>query len=380
MGVPSRGLPPDRWSGGDGDAAPARKLPDPPVEPSWPTVLATTGRLWLERRGLRRPVSADAVPRSAWRRFGLLGLALVVFAAGALTIALIRQTAKDAAADPAGPSLRAATAVRDDAAAWIVKRVSPGAIVACDPFMCSVLQKRGFPAGSLLALGPSAGDPLGSAIVVATAALRSQFGRRLTGEYAPVAIAGFGSGSAGIQVLVTAQDGAASYLTALHADLRARRRGGTQLLGSDRIGCSAAAAAALSAGRVDARLLMTLPALAHQQPVQVLSFGGAAPGANRDIPLSTAELAIPAGPAGHDYLRSALALLRAQRAPLLASSMTTARLASGRTVLFVGFAAPSPLGLLGLSTPAMHTTTSEHAKKSPARRSRDARSISARRI
>ena len=201
--------------------------------------------------------------------------------------------------------------------------------------------------------------------MVATAALRSQFGRRLTGEYAPVAIAGFGSGPAGIQVLVTAQDGAASYLTALHADLRARRRGGAQLLGSDRIGCSAGAAAALSAGRVDARLLMTLPALAHQQQVQVLSFGGAAPGANRDVPLRTAELAIPAGPAGRGYLRSALDLLRAQRAPLLASSMTTTRLASGRTVLFVGFAAPSPLGLLGPSTPAMHTTTSEHAKKSP---------------
>jgi hypothetical protein len=372
MGEPSRDLPPDRWSGNDGDVAPARKLTDATAEPSWPTVLATTGRLWLERRGLRRPVSADAVPRSAWRRFGLLGLVLVVFAAGALTVALIRQTAKDAAADrpPPGGSLRAAAAVRDDAAAWIVKRVGPGAIVACDPVMCSALQKRGFPAGLLLALGPSAGDPLGSSIVVATAALRSQFGHRLTGEYAPVAIAGFGSGTAAIQVLVTAQDGAASYLTALHADLRARRRGGTQLLGSARIGCSAAAAAALSAGRVDARLLMTLPALAHQQQVRVLSFGGAAPGANRDIPLRTAELAIPAGPAGQGYLRSALALLRAQRAPLLASSMTTTRLASGRTVLFVGFAAPSPLGLLGPSTPAMHTTTSEHPKKSPREKSR----------
>ena len=125
---------------------------------------------------------------------------------------------------------------------------------------------------------------------------------------------------------------------------------------------------------------MTLPALAHQQQVQVLSFGGAAPGANRDVPLRTAELAIPAGPAGRGYLRSALDLLRAQRAPLLASSMTTTRLASGRTVLFVGFAAPSPLGLLGPSTPAMHTTTSEHAKKSPGEKKRDARSISARRI
>lgn len=365
MGEPSRGLPPDRWSGNDGDAEPARELPDPPAEPSWATVLATTSRLWLERRGLRRPVSADAVPRSAWRRFGLLGLVLVVFAAGALTVALIRQTAKDPVAEPAGGSLSAAAAVRDDAAAWIVKRVSPGAIVACDPVMCSVLQKRGFPVGSLLALGPSAGDPLGSAIVVATAALRSQFGRRLTSEYAPVAIAGFGSGTAGVQVLVTAQDGATSYLRALRVDRRARRLDGTQLLGNDRIGCSAAAGAALSAGRVDTRLLITLAAMAHQQQVQVLSFGGAAPGASRDVPLSTAELAIPAGPAGRGYLRSALALLRAQRAPYLASSMTTTRLASGRTVLFVGFAAPSPLGLLGPSTPALHTQNSGHAKKSP---------------
>ena len=70
-------------------------------------------------------------------------------------------------------------------------------------------------------------------------------------------------------------------------------------------------------------------------------------------------------PADGSQLRSALALLRAQRAPLLASGMTTTRLASGRTVLFVGFAAPSPLGLLGPSTPAMHTTQSGHAQKSP---------------
>ena len=367
MGQPSRGLPPDRWSGNDRDWEPARELPDPPAEPSWATVLATTSRLWLERRGLRRPVSADAVPKSAWRRFGLLGLVLVVFAAGALTVALIRQTAKDPAADPAGGSLGAASAVRDDAAAWIVRRVSPGAIVACDPVMCSVLQKRGFPAGSLLTLGPSAGDPLGSSIVVATAALRSQFGSRLTSEYAPVAIAGFGSGTAGVQVLVTAQDGAASYLSALRADQRARRLDGTQLLGNDRIGSAAAAAAALSAGRVDTRLLITLAAMAHQQQVQVLSFGGAAPGASRDVPLSTAELAIPPGPAGRGYLRSALALLRAQRAPYLASSMTTTRLASGRTVLFVGFAAPSPLGLLGPSAP-LHTQNSDHPKKSPGKK------------
>jgi hypothetical protein len=362
MGEPSRAQPPDRWPGSDGEAEPARELPDSPAEPSWATVLATTSRLWLERRGLRRPVSTDALPRSAWRRFGLLGLVLVVFAAGALTVALIRQTAKDPAADPASGSLRAAAAARGEAAAWIVRQVSPGAIVACDPVMCSVLQKRGFPAGSLLTLGPSSGDPLGSSVVVATAALRSQFGKRLTSEYAPIAMAGFGSGTAQVQVLVTAQDGAASYLSTLRADQRSRRLDGAQLLGNANISSSAAAGAALSAGRVDTRLLITLAAMASQQRVRVLAFGGAAPGAALGVPLRTAELAVPAGPSGRGYLHSVLALLRAQRAPYLASSMTTTRLASGRTVLLVGFAAPSPLGLLSPGTPAMHPKNSSHPK------------------
>lgn len=369
MGEPSRAQPPDRWQGSDGEAEPARELADYPAEPSepsWATVLATTSRLWLERRGLRRPVSTDAVPRSAWRRFGLLGLVLVVFAAGALTVALISQTAKDPAADPASGGLRTAAAARGEAAAWIVRQVSPGAIVACDPVMCSLLQKRGFPAGSLLTLGPSSGDPLGSSVVVATAALRSQFGKRLTSEYAPIAMAAFGSGTAMVQVLVTAQEGSASYLSALRADLSARRLDGAQLLGNANISSSAAAGAALSAGRVDDRMLITLAAIAAQQRVRVLAFGGAAPGASPAVPLRTAELAVPAGASSSGYLRAMLALLRAQRAPYLASSMTTTRLASGRTVLLVGFAAPSPLGLLGPAAPAMHPKKSSHPKK-PAR-------------
>jgi len=355
MGEPSPARPPAR-SAGDGKAGPAQQPPDRRAEPSLAAVLITTFRLWLERRGLRRPAGPGAGQRPAWRKLGLLGLVLVVFAAGALTVALIRQTATSGGdpADLGSGSLRAAAAVRADAARWIVRQVSPGAIVACDPVMCSELQARGFPAGSLLTLGPSAEDPLGSAVVVATAVLRSQFGSRLTSEYAPVALASFGSGTARAEVLVTAADGADAYLSSLRADQRARRAAGAQLLRNARIRCSAQARTALAAGQVDARLLVNLAAVAAQQQVHVLAFSDSGPGASPGVPLRAAELASPAGAGGRSYLRSALAFLHAQRAPYRASSLKTVRLASGSAVLFVGFAAPSPLGLLGVSTLAMH--------------------------
>jgi hypothetical protein len=349
------------------EPAAQQAVPDNLTAPSWGTVLANTLRLWLKRRGLRR-AGQDAVPRPAWRRLGLLVLVLVVFAAGAVTVALIGRTtpaSPDSSAGAVSRSLKAAAAVRGDAANWVIRQVSRGAIVACDPVMCATLEARGFPSGSLLTLGPSAGDPLGSAVVVATAAVRSQFGSRLTSEYAPIAIAGFGSGTDRVEVLVTATDGATAYLSDLRADQRARRLDSAQLLRGGGIKCSAPARAELVAGRVDARLLITLAAIASQQRVHILAFGGAAAGASPGVPLRTAELASPAGPSGRRYVRSMLAFLRAQRAPYLASTITTARLASGRTVLLVGFSAPSPLGLLGASTPGTHVKKSSHkAKKS----------------
>jgi hypothetical protein len=68
------------------------------------------------------------------------------------------------------PSVTAASATRDEAAAWVAGQVSGGAVLACDPAMCAALAQRGIPAGNLLVLGPGSGDPLGSAVVVETAA------------------------------------------------------------------------------------------------------------------------------------------------------------------------------------------------------------------
>ena len=53
-----------------------------PAEPSWATVLATTVRLWIQRR--------LASPR--WRVVFVLGLAAIVFAVAAIPLILSRST------------------------------------------------------------------------------------------------------------------------------------------------------------------------------------------------------------------------------------------------------------------------------------------------
>lgn len=288
-------------------------------------------------------------------------LIVVVFAAGALTVALANGVGTSSAAGqgsggPSGSrSVAAASAARQHAAKWIIKQVSGGATVACDPVMCSVLQARHFPSGNLIALGPSAGDPLGSAIVVSTAAIRSQFRRHLVSVYAPVIIASFGSGTARVDVRVTAADGSAAYLAELHADRLARQASGKQLLGNKHLTVTAAARQALTAGQVDSRLLSTLAVLAGTAhlSVHVLSFGDAGPGASLGVPMRYAVIAINAAgqqSGSAQYLQAALGFLRAQQAPFRAASMTEAT-ESGQPVLRILFAAPSPLGLLGAGSP-----------------------------
>ena len=281
----------------------------------------------------------------------MIGLVIVVFAAGALTMHLFGRNSAAPSGHPAHPptsgAVAAAAHIRGEAASWVTTEVSPGAIVACDPVMCSVLKQHGFPTGSLLPLQSAANDPLGSAVVIADAAVRNYFGPRLKGEYAPVAIAAFGSGTARIQILVIAADGAQAYARALQADQRARRLTGQELLGNPRITTSPAARADIASGQVDSRLLISLAALAAQDhQVRIASFSPAAPGAAPGVPLRSMDLAVPNGNDASAYLAAAQSFLRAQRAPYLASTIEVSRLADGSQVLRVGFSAPSPLGLL----------------------------------
>jgi hypothetical protein len=245
---PERGVSAETPRASDLSAQPRQVpslLPPPPAPgtsragrpPSWPRVLATTLRLWAQRRlRSKRPRKGTLI---------VLALVAAVLAAGASAVAITRNApAANAPAghgQPGNGALGAAAAVRGQAADWTATQVAADAIIACDPAMCAVLQSRGIPASRLLVLAPGNADPLGSDVVMATAAVRSQFGSRLTSVYAPVVLSSFGSGSAQIAVRVTAPDGAAAYLAALRADQRARAAAGRQLLHNPRLRAAPAA-------------------------------------------------------------------------------------------------------------------------------------------
>ncbi len=262
--------------------------------------------------------------------------------AGGVTVALFGS----------GPGRQAAgalAAARQQAAGWVAGRAAANAIVACDPAMCAALQGQHVPGGRLLVLSPARGDLLGSDLVVATAAVRSQFGARLTRVYAPVTVAAFGSGAARIEVRAVAPDGAADYRRQLAADVRARRAAGAMLLHNPGVHVAGAARAELAAGRVDARLLVTLAALSHLHPVEIVSFGGSGPGASAGVPLLSAEIAAapPLGGGHRASLASLRAFFRAQRTPYLPPSLERVRITPRQTVLRIGYRIPCPLGLLG---------------------------------
>jgi hypothetical protein len=198
-------------------------------------------------------------------------------------------------------------------------------------------------------------------VVVATAAVRSEFGHRLADVYAPVILARFGTGGARVEIRVVAPDGASAYGNELAADLAARRHAGAQLLGNRRLSVSAPARRQLADGMVDSRLLTMLATLADLQPVHVISFGQSAPGADARVPLRSVEISDPATAsttgdiaAGRSaarassvaYLRSVLAFLRAQRAPYLPAVVRVVQIPAGQAVIRIGFASPSPLRLL----------------------------------
>jgi hypothetical protein len=325
-------------------------------EPSWPTVIATTLRLWVQRHPL---LGRGATRR---RRVALaLAAGVLVLGAGVAGVVLGRTTsaassaASQAASAPASShgaqpatgssaALGASAAVRAVAARWVASQVASSAVVSCDPAMCARLQADGVQATRLIVLGPAAPDPLGSDLVVATAAVRNEFGARLESVYAPAVIASFGSGAGRIDIRAIAPDGAAAYRASLAADRSSRISSGSQLAGNPRITASPRARAELRAGDIDPRLLLLLAALAAEEPVSVRSFGDPAPGTGAAVPLRSAVIAPGAAAPGDRTaagLRSMLTFVDAQQQPY-----QPLRAALSGTALTVEYAAPSPLGLL----------------------------------
>jgi len=181
--------------------------------------MGNTVRLWVERHQRRQAVR---------RRLLFLLSALVAMALGAgVTLAFTQRDHAPAASQLTGSgqvsgALQTAATDRHQAAAWIAAQVASSVVVSCDPEMCNELQKSGFPAGQLMELQPSAPDPLGSLLVVATLVIRSQFGTRLASVYAPLVIASFGSGAERVDIRYVAPDGSAAFESRLATDRKNR--------------------------------------------------------------------------------------------------------------------------------------------------------------
>ena len=272
-----------------------------------------------ERPGTGRAAAGRS--QVAW--LAVLSAAVIVVAAGT-AVALVRH--QGAAPRSGLASLTGAAQARTQAARWVAGQVSRSAIIGCDTVMCAALNRAGVPSADLLVLRPSAPDPLGADIIVATPVLRAQFGSRLPGEYAPSLLAAFGSGQARVDIRVVAADGAAAYRAALRRDAAARKL----------------------AGQVDARLLLVLPALAGVHPVRVLGFGGLPPGAGPGIQRCSVLLAgsdRASGLSTQAYLTWMLSFLQGQRVPYRPVSVLT-RSQDGRQIVAVRFALPKPIGLI----------------------------------
>ena len=316
-------------------------------DPSWATVAATTWRLWWQRH------IRDGRRSMAPRQRGVLVLSAVIAMALGVLVTLAfthqgQQASRTASPPSAGPAqntpagLQRAAANRGQAAAWIAQQVLPSVLIGCDPLMCQALEAANVSASRLSVVQPSAPDPLGVEVIVATSALRSQFGPRLATVYAPLVLASFGSGAQRIDIRYLVPGGTAAFQASLAAAKRARTQAGRQLLSNKNVKASAQARTALEAGDVDPRLLVTLGLLAHEMPVRLVAFDDSSPGTSSDIPLRGAEIGATAS-AG---LSAMLAFL-AQQTTYQPSQYHEARIASGQVVT-VQYDAPGPLGL---STP-----------------------------
>ncbi len=321
--------------------------------PSWPAVIVTTLRLWLDRRGSTR----RAGRRRGWGLRALTVALAVGLAAAVATVVLvnlgpasgaapgqgdvIRRGAGKSLAGLGGPAVVALALTRVQAAGWIAQQVSPDATVACDPAMCAALQAAGLPAGQLQPLRRSAAGPLSAALVVATPSVAGQFGTRLASVYAPQVIASFGSGATEIDIRSVAPDGAGSFQAAMAADLRARIAAGQRLLRNKNVHAASAARTALTAGSADPRLLVMLAKLAAREGMSIMSFDDPSPGA-AGLPLREAEISA----ATTGQVRSMLSFLHAQRSPYLPAQARLVRVSRGRYLLDFQYDAPSPSGLL----------------------------------
>jgi hypothetical protein len=240
----------------------------------------------------------------------------------------------------------ASAAIQNEAVAWVAAQVSHAAVVSCDHQVCADLANKGFPSANLLTLGPGSANPLGGDLVVATAAIRAQYGARLASVYAPAIIASFGSGNARIDIRWVYPGGTTRYRAVQRADLRARKAADAPLLTNSHITLSAVARAQLLSGDIDPRLPLLIATMAHDHPVRIVDFVDQSPGGGpasllRSVDLATADRAAHLTNAA--YLGWMRTFTGTQRAPYHLAWSQQVTLRTGQAVLRIGYRAPSPL-------------------------------------
>jgi hypothetical protein len=278
-------------------------------------------------------------------------LILILSAGG--TAFLLTRNSGPVLAKPTASGASTEAAIRDRAAAWVAYQVSRDVHVSCDQVMCQALEAHGMPHTALTVLRPGRAEPLRSAVIVATAAVRSMVGSRLADE-APAAIASFGSGSGQISIRVIVPGGAAAYSSTLRSDIATREDAGTSLLQQPRITVSAGARPQLVGGQVDSRLILTIAIMASKWPMSIVAFGDIGPGASPGIPFRSADLVPVTSGAGTStagtqatvLLRQMSAFLHTSPGSYPVSHVSIVKIAGGRDVLRIEFAAPSPPGVL----------------------------------
>jgi hypothetical protein len=298
-----------------------------PEEKAQPDVLNAS-------RGHSRPAST------------LAAIVVAVVIAGSVGIALALRSAPT---NPHGQHGSPVT-IRSQVAAWVAQQVSHNTVVSCDHTMCAALAQRHFPSGNLHVLDSASTNPAGSTVIIATPTVRSQFGSSLGSSLAPIVLARFGAGSAQIDIRLVASHGAKAYRQDLAGDVKNRRASGIELLSNSRIHASAAARKQLTAGNVDPRLLIVIAVMAANHPVDILEFSDSGPHASPGVPMRVADLAETNGTAQPGWTRTMLALMQTQTDQFLPARYGTISRA-GNVVFYVQFPAPSPLGLLGPTSP-----------------------------
>jgi hypothetical protein len=282
--------------------------------------------------------SAQATARQVTRPGRLRGRTAVLGAIGVLA-GVTGVTLAAMAVTRSGTPPASAAANRAQAAAWVAQQVSPDTVVSCDPATCGQLRRDGFPAARLMTLGPAFRDPLGSGVVIGTSAVREEFGSRLAAIYAPLVLAGFGSGANRVEVRATAPDGVVALEAAVSAQQASARSAGQQLLRNRTVQATPAARHDLLEGRVDGRLLANLSVLSSQWPFKLMAFDDAPPGASPVVPLRGVQLSATSA-AGRSAI---LAFLHAQRGTYRPAMAAATSGGSGQSVVTARFDAPDPM-------------------------------------